>query len=85
MCTKPTPNNLDTLFAKIAKEELYIETLEPRHMDGLDFHEVGVWGLKRALKRAYEAGAASQWLPTTGPKTRRVRKPRSAPSKTEKP
>ena len=41
---------------KIAKEHLDIETLEPRNSDGLDFHEVSVWGIRDALKAAFEAG-----------------------------
>ena len=44
------------IFTKIAKEKLGIETLEDRGSDGLDFHEVGVWSLKKALEAAYEAG-----------------------------
>lgn len=31
-------------------------TLESRKRDCLDFHEVGVWGIKAALLEAYEAG-----------------------------
>lgn len=50
----------DELLAKIAKENLHIETLETRNSDGLDFHEVSVWGVKEALERAYEAGRKSQ-------------------------
>lgn len=42
----------------IAKEHLFIETLETRNSDGLDFHEVSVWGVKKALEMAYELGRA---------------------------
>jgi hypothetical protein len=42
--------------AEIAKEVLDIPTLEPRGRDGLDFHEVGVMGLRRALLAAFTAG-----------------------------
>ena len=45
---------------KIAKEILWIETLETRNSDGLDFHEVSVWGLKEALEAAYKAGQKSR-------------------------
>lgn len=49
---KRTLKRLET----IAKRELQMETLEERRMDSLDFHEVGVWGVKRALQAAYELG-----------------------------
>ena len=41
---------------QIAQAKLGIPTLRQRNSDGLDFHEVSVWGLKRALAAAYEAG-----------------------------
>lgn len=41
---------------QIAKEHLFIETLETQHSDRLDFHDVSVWGVKAALQAAYEAG-----------------------------
>ena len=48
--------NLDDLLASIARTELGVETLAPRGRDSLDFHDVGVVSLKRALHRAYLAG-----------------------------
>jgi hypothetical protein len=42
----------------IARTVLSIETLATRHSDRLDFHEVAVWSLQRALELAYEAGLA---------------------------
>ncbi|WP_437437820.1 DUF6900 domain-containing protein, partial [Streptococcus suis] len=33
--------------------------LEKRWSDNLDFYDVSVWGIKRALERAYEAGRQS--------------------------
>lgn len=36
-----------------------IETLETRHSDSLDFHEVSVWSLRKMLEAAYEYGAAA--------------------------
>lgn len=47
---------LDTLFETIARDELAIPTLATRGRDALDFHDVGVVSLKRALRRAYAAG-----------------------------
>ena len=44
----------------IAKEHLFMETLETRNSDGLDFHEVSVWGVKKALEIAYELGRAER-------------------------
>ncbi|NOT70903.1 MAG: hypothetical protein HOP09_06330 [Hyphomicrobium sp.] len=47
---------LDILFETIAREVLNVPTLATRGRDALDFHDVGVVSLKRALKRAYTAG-----------------------------
>lgn len=41
---------------QIARTTLYIETLETRNSDSLDFHEVAVWSVKRALQQAFDAG-----------------------------
>ncbi|MGT2867081.1 DUF6900 domain-containing protein [Streptococcus fryi] len=43
----------------MTQEERLIETLETRRIDNLDFHNVSVWGIKRALERAYQVGQAS--------------------------
>jgi hypothetical protein len=45
-------------LAKIAKEQMQIETLETRKHDALDFHTVAVWEAKSALQAAYDAGRA---------------------------
>ena len=50
---------LDQLLARIAQEHLFIETLETRNHDRLDFHDVGVWCVKSALLAAYQAGLAA--------------------------
>lgn len=47
---------LDQLFRQIALDHLFIDTLETRHSDCLDFHEVSVWGIKSALLAAFDAG-----------------------------
>ena len=44
------------LFTAIARKHLFIETLEERKSDSLDFHNVSVWGVERALSAAYQAG-----------------------------
>ena len=50
---------MNETIADIAKKVLSIETLETRKLDSLDFHDVAVWRLKKALEAAYRAGAAS--------------------------
>jgi hypothetical protein len=52
--------NMNELLTKIAGEMLNIETLETRNSDDLDFHEVSVWSLKKALEAAYAAGRESK-------------------------
>jgi hypothetical protein len=57
---EPAPDPVQVAQVEIAREELGIETLEVRCRDGLDFHGVGVAGLKRALQRAFELGRVSR-------------------------
>ena len=54
-----TAQTLDALLTRIAQEHLFIETLETRNHDRLDFHDVGVWCVKSALMAAYQAGLAA--------------------------
>jgi len=42
----------------IAHEILGLDTLDARNCDQLDIHEFGVWEIKKALLKAYEAGMA---------------------------
>lgn len=49
----------EKILEEIAAKTLYIETLETRNSDSLDFHDVAVWNIKAALEKAYEAGKAS--------------------------
>jgi len=49
-------DRVDQILEEIARAKLDIPTLRARKSDSLDFHEVSVWGLKRALAAAYEAG-----------------------------
>lgn len=48
---------LDQLFQQIALDHLFVDTLETRNSDRLDFHEVSVWGIKTALQAAFDAGS----------------------------
>ena len=59
MTTKTTQTAPADLLADIAEKHLFIETLEERKSDSLDFHEVSVWGVKAALEAAYAAGLAA--------------------------
>jgi hypothetical protein len=43
-------------IAKIAADVLDLETLETQNSDSLDFHDLAVWQIKKALETAYEAG-----------------------------
>lgn len=51
---------MEQALEKIASEHLDLETLATRGRDSLDFHELAVWEIRRALAAAYEAGAASR-------------------------
>jgi hypothetical protein len=53
---KRPAKTLDQFLTDIAKEHCFVETLETRKSDSLDFHDVSVWGLKAALEAAYNAG-----------------------------
>ena len=54
--TKQAAQTLDQQMQQIALDHLFIETLETRNSDRMDFHEVSVCGVKSALMAAYEAG-----------------------------
>ena len=56
---------INKLFQQIALEHLFVETLESRNMDSLDFHDVSVRGIKSALQAAFDAG--KQAASTTNP------------------
>jgi len=51
-----TSKKLNQLLEQIAQQYLFIETLQTRHRDNLDFHDVSVWGVKSALQAAFDAG-----------------------------
>ena len=38
---------LDALLTRIAQEHLFIDTLETRNSDSMDFHDVSVWAVLR--------------------------------------
>lgn len=49
--------DFNRLIEKIAKDNIVgLETLETRNSDDMDFHDVSVWCLKKALEDAFIAG-----------------------------
>lgn len=61
--------DLNKLLELIAKEHLFIETLETQHRDRLDFHDAAVWSIKGALEAAYAAGHAAATAATQNKST----------------
>ena len=57
--TAKAAQQLDKLLAQIALDHLFIETLQTRNSDRLDFHDVSVWAVQSALVAAYQAGLAA--------------------------
>jgi len=51
-----TMQTRDQALTEIATQILDIETLDTRKSDRLDFHELAVWQIKKALEAAYAAG-----------------------------
>ena len=52
-------SDLDHILTQIAKEHLGISTLQARNDDSLDFYDVAVWQVRKALKDAYDAGCSA--------------------------
>ena len=48
--------NKDKAFEIIVKYYADIDTLETRHSDELDFHDIAVWTLKNCMEEAYKLG-----------------------------
>jgi len=46
----------DAQLLEIAELHLFLETLETRNSDALDFHDASVWAIRSALEAAFEAG-----------------------------
>jgi hypothetical protein len=44
------------LILEIARRRFFLETLETRNSDSLDFHDVAIWAIRDALTEAFEAG-----------------------------
>jgi len=54
--TKPTPAAPKAPILEIATRHFFVETLDTRNSDQLDFHDVAVWAMRAALEDAFEAG-----------------------------
>ena len=54
--TKTRAGKKDATIRLIAEDVLGIETLDTRKSDGLDFHDLAVAQIRKALNAAYEAG-----------------------------
>ena len=57
--TKAKPEAPEALILDIATRHFFLETLETRNRDRLDFHDVAVWAMRAALTEAYAAGHAA--------------------------
>ena len=49
-----------SLKEAIAQEILGIDTLNTQNSDSLDFHDVAVWSIDKALEAAFQAGLNAQ-------------------------
>ena len=54
--TTPISTAPDAVLEQIALNHFFVETLQTRNSDRLDFHEVSVWAIKSALQAAFAAG-----------------------------
>ena len=54
--TAKTAAPSEALLLEIASKHFFLETLETRRSDSLDFHDVAIWAIRAALDDAYEAG-----------------------------
>lgn len=52
-------NQMENEIEKIAQKVLNIKTLKTQNSDELDFHDISVWELKKALEEAYKMGEKS--------------------------
>jgi hypothetical protein len=58
---KPSPEAArDALLLDIAQRHLFLETLETRNRDRLDFHDTAVWAIRSALVAAFDAGRRAE-------------------------
>jgi hypothetical protein len=53
----------DEIIKEIAFRILGIQTIEVRNSDSLDFHDIAVWNIKKALETAFNAGKKGEYKP----------------------
>ena len=53
---KPSEKEINRVLETIAKEVGYIDTLETRMSDHLDFYDMSVWCMKAMLRAEFDAG-----------------------------
>ena len=56
---KAQPAAPEALILDFATKHFFIEKLETRNRERLDFHDVAVWAMRAALTEAYPAGVAA--------------------------
>ena len=56
MTIETKPAAPEALILEIATRHFFVETLETRNSNQLDFHDVAVWAMRAALEDAFEAG-----------------------------
>jgi hypothetical protein len=62
MPRRPNPDptaQRDALLLEIAQRRFFLETLETRNRDRLDFQDVAVWAIRAALEDAFDAGRSA--------------------------
>ena len=54
-------SQIDTLLTRIALDHLFVDTLETRKSDRLDFHEVSVWGINERPRSRVQGWRRGRW------------------------
>lgn len=49
-------SKVEQKMEEIAKKYFYVKTLKTRNMDELDFYNIPIWNIKKALEDAYHFG-----------------------------
>jgi hypothetical protein len=60
MMTADTNATAEAVALELARKHFNVKTLDVRGRDHLDFHDVSVESIRRALVAAYEAGKAAK-------------------------
>ena len=57
-------SQIDTLLTRIALDHLFVDTLETRKSDRLDFHEVSVWVHQERPRSRVQGWRRGRWQST---------------------